>query len=132
MTSRRMVKGELAQYEVPDWEPLRTVAGDEVVGSFMWMHEARLRDGSPVHAYKHIDTRGYVHLGHDGQGYAYVGEELYRRVEARRLFLGIALDLAQLRSRDDIEFRAMWAVVERLDRMAERASAADEGPSRDA
>jgi hypothetical protein len=126
MTSRRMVTGELAQYEVPEWEPLRAVAGDEVIGNFMWMHEVRLRDGSPVHAYKHIDSRRYVHLGLDGQGYAYV-EERYRRVEARRLFMGIACDLAQLRPRDDIEVRAMWAVVDRLDRMAERASAADGG-----
>ena len=53
----------------------------------MWMHEVRLRDGSPVHAYKHIDTRGYVHLGSDGRGYAYVGDQRYRRVRARRALM---------------------------------------------
>jgi hypothetical protein len=122
-----MIRGELAQNGVPEWEPLRAVAGDEVLDAFMWMHAVRLRDGSPVHAYKHIDTRGYVHLGLDGQGYAYVGEERYRRVEARRLFAGIALDLAQLCPRDDVDFRAMWAVVERLERVVERTTAAELG-----
>jgi hypothetical protein len=89
MTSRRMIRGELAQNGVPEWEPLRAVAGDEVLDAFMWMHAVRLRDG--------------------------------------RLFAGIALDLAQLCPRDDVDFRAMWAVVERLERVVERTTAAELG-----
>jgi hypothetical protein len=33
----------------------------------MWMFEVRLSDGTPLHAYKHIDTRRYLHLASDGR-----------------------------------------------------------------
>jgi hypothetical protein len=34
MASRRKVKGELLQYERPDWKPLTNA----LLGWFMWMH----------------------------------------------------------------------------------------------
>ena len=41
------------------------VSADE----FMWMQAAEFADGRVVHAYKHVDTRRYLHI--DGTGHAY-------------------------------------------------------------
>jgi hypothetical protein len=59
---------------------LQDAVGEYLVGTFMWMFEVRLADGRPVHAYKHIDTRCYVHLDLACNAYMYVGEEHYRRI----------------------------------------------------
>ena len=46
----------------------------------MWMSELRLDDGTRVDAYKHIDTRRYLHLSPSGQAFRYEPPGLYRAV----------------------------------------------------
>lgn len=38
---------------------------------FMWMGAATFADGRVVHAYKHCDTRRYLHLDEAGHAYRY-------------------------------------------------------------
>jgi hypothetical protein len=59
--------GDVSQWEEPDWAPLETLVGYDVADDFMWMHEVRLTDGSLVEAYKHIDTRRYIHADSEGR-----------------------------------------------------------------
>jgi hypothetical protein len=65
------IRGTLRQYERPVWQPLINLVGEELAGWFMWMHEIELADETPVHAYKHVDTRRYLHLTEDGRAFAY-------------------------------------------------------------
>jgi hypothetical protein len=75
------VTGHSVQGSVPEWQPLLEAVGEDLAGTFMWMFEVRLSDGRPLHAYKHIDTRCYVHLDPASNAFRYVGEHHYRRVE---------------------------------------------------
>lgn len=59
-------KGRLKQFDEPCWEPLIGVVGEELTGTFMWMHEEVLTGGLRLHAYKHIDTRRYLYLDEGG------------------------------------------------------------------
>jgi hypothetical protein len=58
-----------AQHDTPRWQPLLDVLGERLAPGFMWMHEDELEDGTVVQAYKHIHTRGYLHLSHDGRAF---------------------------------------------------------------
>jgi hypothetical protein len=63
------LSGLMVQYERPHWEPLLALVGERLTETFMWMHEGELADGTRVHAYKHVHTRRYLHLGEDGRAY---------------------------------------------------------------
>jgi len=71
----RLITARVVNYEEPDWRPLERFASPYLAGSFMWMHEVRTRRGESFHAYKHIETRCYVHLGIDGNGLAFHWDE---------------------------------------------------------
>jgi hypothetical protein len=73
-------RGEIVRWERPNWRPLEKLVGELVVGDFMWMFEVRLTDGSLLQAYKHIDTRRYVHLDEAGAAFAYEEPHRYRPV----------------------------------------------------
>ena len=64
----------------PDWRPLLSVVGDEVASEFMWMFEVRLASDVLLQAYKHIDTRHYLHLDPSGVTYLYEPPDRYRRI----------------------------------------------------
>ncbi|HEV2775008.1 MAG TPA: hypothetical protein VGV90_05400 [Solirubrobacteraceae bacterium] len=72
MLSEQDIAGELCQYVEPNWQPLYDIAGVHLADWFMWMHEVELEDGHRAHAYKHIATRRYFHLGVDGRAFVYV------------------------------------------------------------
>jgi hypothetical protein len=72
--------GEMAQGDTPDWKPLVGVVGEDIAGAFMWMYEIRTTSGAPLHAYKHVDTREYLHLDREGNAYAYVPESSYHSI----------------------------------------------------
>lgn len=57
--------------ETPNWQPLSDLIGEELTHSFMWMYEFTIDDGTIVHAYKHHETRDYIHLGEDGRTFRY-------------------------------------------------------------
>jgi hypothetical protein len=88
MDRRRVVHGEMVQADQPDWRPLRRLLPDLLVDTFMWMFQVRL-PSEPIHAYKHVVTRRYVHLSASGRAYVYVGDERYTRIAA-----ATALELA--------------------------------------
>ena len=67
----RTLPGTMKQGDRPVWQPLLDLVGEELTEWFMWMFEVELADGSPLHAYKHIATRRYVHLTEDGRTFAY-------------------------------------------------------------
>ena len=48
----------------PVWEPLIEAVGERLVGTFMWMYEEEMADGTILHVYKRVHTRRYMHLRH--------------------------------------------------------------------
>jgi hypothetical protein len=112
------LKGFLVQYERPHWEPLLAVLGERLTETFMWMHEGELSDGTRVHAYKHIHTRRYLHLGENGRAYdetaceCWIPQRLDFAIEA-------AMGLWPLLGGWDEEYRD--AISEVLERASEEA-----------
>ena len=102
MASPRKVKGELLQYERPDWEPLTNA----LLGWFMWMHEVELADGRRVHAYKHQMTRQYLHVTSDETAFEYLGDEGYREVELDVAILRVFERWCPLSRPDEVESTA--------------------------
>jgi hypothetical protein len=74
--------------ELPVWAPLLAVVG-ALTNGFMWMYEVVLDDGRSLHAYKHRDTRCYLHL--DTQSNAWVYQRRRRRSMYRKCDLADAL-----------------------------------------
>lgn len=70
--SRRVLTGEVVQYEEPDWEPLENVIDLDACADFMWMFEVELEDGNRLHAYKHYWNRRYLHLSARGEAFAFI------------------------------------------------------------
>jgi hypothetical protein len=83
--SRRqnLISARVVNYKEPDWRPLERLASPYLASSFMWMFELATRRGERFHAYKHIETRCYVHIDISGSVLAYVPEEdRYQRYPA--------------------------------------------------
>ncbi len=80
MRSNSAQRGDVVQFECPEWRPLTALLGEHLTECFMWMHEIRLADGTAVHAYKHVRTRRHLHLALDGRAFAYLGDA-YLRIE---------------------------------------------------
>ncbi|MGN6201664.1 MAG: hypothetical protein ACTHNY_04595 [Solirubrobacterales bacterium] len=74
MRSMRPRKGQVLQFDHPVWEPLENLAFEHA-GEFMWMHEVELEDGTRLHAYKHWETRRYLHLDHGGRAFVFIWDE---------------------------------------------------------
>lgn len=74
MHPMRRKRGRVVNYRSPVWEPLITLA-PEHLGDFMWMHEVEFEDGTRLHAYKHHETRRYLHLDHGGRAFVFVWDE---------------------------------------------------------
>jgi hypothetical protein len=47
----------------------------------MWMFEVELESGLRLHAYKHIETRKYLHLDKEGRAFAYIPPKVFRKEE---------------------------------------------------
>jgi hypothetical protein len=86
---RSYISGEIAGGEQPDWEPLLALVGPVVVDWFMWMFEVELANATRLQAYKHIDTRRYLHLAADGRAFLYFPDSRYREISPHQ-----AIDLA--------------------------------------
>jgi hypothetical protein len=82
MRSKRTIRGTMLDSDEPTWAPLVAVVGGRDAEWFMWMYAIELADDTRVHAYKHVSTRRYVHLGEDGRAFEYVGEQQYLEVDA--------------------------------------------------
>jgi hypothetical protein len=76
-----VLSGERIQHYSPDWTYLEELLGAELIEWFMWMCEVELADGTSVHAYKHVWTRRYFHLGPDGRAFVYVPRRCYMEID---------------------------------------------------
>ena len=114
MEGAERTRGEVCNFKQPNWRPLERVA-EEIAGAFMWMFEVDMENGDRVHAYKHIDTRCYLHLGVSGTAYAYVDEDDYRVVDLGTLLSEALMDWGA--------FGATPADLEACERIIARADA---------
>ena len=105
----------MVQGERPDWDPLLRTVGERVTGDFMWMFEVELETGTRVHAYKHIDTRRYVHLDQDGTAWVYSPRDRYRPYPVTEVLTEVFRPLPGLAGVTDEQIEASWAAVARLD-----------------
>jgi hypothetical protein len=88
--------------------------GEEVTGDFMWMFEVALTDGTKLQAYKHIDTRCYIHLASDGRAFVYEEPDRYRRFPAAEVLAAVFTPLPGLAGVTEAQIDASWAAVDRL------------------
>jgi len=110
-------RGRIVSHEFPAWGPLFKLA-PELVGEFTWAHEVELEDGIRLQAYRHRQTRRYLHLDHSGRAFAFIWKEgkerRYKEVDPRRL-LEIVLAkpeeaVSLLRQNVSSEFKTLrWA-----------------------
>jgi hypothetical protein len=80
----------------------------------MWMFEVELSDRRRLHAYKHIDTRRYIHLAADGKAFAYLSAEQYRPIPAADVLAAIFAPLPGLWGVTANQVAESWAAVARL------------------
>jgi hypothetical protein len=114
MGKARVYRERSSQGDTPEWGPLLDLVGEEVTGDFMWMFEVTLTNGTSLQAYKHIDTRGYVHLASDGAAFVFEPPDRYLRVAAADVLAAIFAPLPGLAGVTDEQIRASWAAVEGL------------------
>ena len=76
-----LLTGTMVDAHNPDWEPLNTMATDDIRDTFMWMYAVELSDGRRLQAYKHYATRRYVHLDAERRAWAYTRSGHYMRVD---------------------------------------------------
>ena len=51
-----------------NWGPLEAALPTDELAGFMWMHRTQL-DGQPIEVYRHVITRQWLHLAHNGTAY---------------------------------------------------------------
>lgn len=71
----KKLRGEAVMPEEPNWDPLERAVAQWLPGQFMAMHEVQLTNGARLCAYKHIDTRRYLHLDAKLNAYRYACDE---------------------------------------------------------
>lgn len=107
-------KGRITERHVPNWEPLYDLVGEEVVGDFMWMFQVELSDRTLLQAYKHIDTRRYIHLSSNGLAFAYEPPNRYRSVPAVKVLVEVFASLPVLAGVTAEQVDASRRAVQRL------------------
>lgn len=70
-----VLKGVDVQGQDADWGPLENVLPFLACDGFMWMYEVELENGTRLHVYKHIGSRGNLHLSDRGEAYSYIWDE---------------------------------------------------------
>jgi hypothetical protein len=110
----RTYKGVSTQGDKPNWRPLLAVVGEQVAGDFMWMFEVELDNGMPLQAYKHVDTRGYVHLAPDGSAFIYEPPDRYRSFPVADVLAAVFAPLLGLAGVTADQISASWGAVKRL------------------
>ena len=108
--------GESTQGDSPNWQPLLDAVGGDVVQDFMWMFEVTLCDGTQLQAYKHIDTRRYVHLARGGRAFVYESPDRYRPAHPADALAAVFSRLIGLAGVTGEQVAASWAAVERARR----------------
>jgi hypothetical protein len=114
MAKARAIRGESIQGDKPNWDPLMEVVGHRVIGDFMWMFEVKLSDGRAVHAYKHVDTRRYIHLDEDCNAFVYEEPDRYRPIAAASVLNAVFLGLPGLAGVTPGQIAVSWEAIDRL------------------
>jgi hypothetical protein len=109
-------RGRITEWETPNWRPLAGLVGEPVVADFMWMFQVELSDGSSLQAYKHIDTRRYIHLDDQGSAFAYEPPDRYRAIDAGRVLAEVFATLPRLAGVRDEQIRASREALDRVRR----------------
>jgi hypothetical protein len=80
---RNLITARVVNYKEPDWRLLERLASHYLREQLHVDVRARQKRGERFHAYKHIETRCYVHIDISGSVLAYVPEEdRYQRYPA--------------------------------------------------
>ena len=79
----------------------------------MWMFEVVLSDGTRLQAYKHVDTRRYVHVAPDGATFVYDPPDRYRSMPAGEVLAAVFAGLPGLAGVTAEQVDESWAVVAR-------------------
>ena len=82
----------------------------------MWMFEVELSNGKRLQAYKHADTRRYIHLDHGGAAFVFESPDRYRSVPVREVLAAVFTPLPGLAGVTAEQISASWAAVGRLAR----------------
>lgn len=99
MQRRRTIEGRDYALEEPVWEPLLELVGEPITGDFMCMFGVQLEGGERLVAYKHIDTRRYIHLAADLRAFVYVDPGRYEEREPVEVLESVFLTLPELKAR---------------------------------
>ena len=116
MGRQRVCRGKVTQGHKPEWRPLLDTVGEEVTGDFMWMFEVGLSDGTPLQAYKHVESRCYIHLAPDGATFVFEPPDRYRSVPTADVLAAVFAPLIRLADVTDQQITASWARVDWLSR----------------
>jgi hypothetical protein len=84
------LRGCMTRSDTPNWEPLLNLIR-VYVDDFMWMFEVELKNGTRLHAYKHRETRRYLHLSEDGRAFVYEEPSFYREFDDIRRLVDLVL-----------------------------------------
>jgi hypothetical protein len=104
--------------KLPVWAPLIAVVG-ALTDGFMWMYEVVLDDGRSLHAYKHRETRRYLHLDTQCNLWVYQrrqGCSMYRKGDLADALIEAFADWECLAFGPTTEERALVAKVIRAAR----------------
>ena len=93
----------------------------------MWMFEVVLSDGTRLQAYKHIDTRRYVHVASDGATFVYEPPDRYRGMPADEVLAAVFAGLPGLAGVTAEQVGESWAAVARHTRKRCRSDEPDDG-----
>jgi len=113
MAKPRKRKGEMSCPDEPFWEPLLGLVGFEVTGDFMYMFQVEMRDGTKLHAYKHRDTRRYIHLTDRGEAWYYEEPDWYRPCRSSSMLLAVFRNLRELGGVTERQVEASHKAYER-------------------
>jgi hypothetical protein len=105
MPRTKTFTGRSASIDELDCEPLHSLVGLELCSQFMLMFDVHLSNGHTVRAFKHVITRGYLHLDRTepGLAYWYTDSGRYRPVDLTTALLAVFRDLWRLEPKDEAE-----------------------------
>ena len=114
MASPQLRRSEITDRRDPEWDPLLELVGKDLVVDFMWMGELKLSPGGRMQAYKHCDTRRYLHIDNRGNTWEYWGGEegFYRRAPKLDALVSVFASLPALGGVTRAQVQRSWNVVE--------------------
>lgn len=104
MARTKTFNGSGVSIDTPGCEPLHSLVGLELCSQFMQMFDVRLSNGHTVRTFKHIITRGYLHLDRTepGLAYWYTDTGRYRPVDLTTALIAVFRDLWTLGPEDEV------------------------------